>query len=172
MNAGGRLALGSFGLLWLLAAPLTAQKHGGVAAGGAAPEFALLTLAGDTATLAAQRGHPVVISFWASWCLDCRTEMPELAAEQSRYAADSLRILAINLTDQESLRHVRKFVASLQIPFPIPLDRKSRVSRAYGVIWLPATVLVDRQGIVRFVQNGPMPAKLLDSRLRELVAMP
>ncbi len=171
MNAAGRL-LRVPGLLWILTAPLAAQSARPLAVGAPAPAFALPTLAGDTATLVAQRGHPVVLNFWASWCPPCSVEMPELIAAQSRYAGDSLRIIAVNLTSQESLRDVRKFIEKYHVPFPVPLDRKGRLASVYGLISLPMTVLVDRSGVVRFVQDGPLPPAILDARLRELVSMP
>ena len=70
------------------------------------------------------RGRPVLINFWASWCVPCRQEMPELAAAWQAQRASGLEVLAVNLTDQERLKDVETFVAELALPFPVLLDKR------------------------------------------------
>lgn len=149
------------------AAPDTAARAGAVA-----PDITLVNLAGDTVRLAALRGHPVVVNFWATWCGPCKSEMPLLVDAYARHMEADLHVLAVNLTDQESLGEVRKFVNTYQVPFPVPLDRKGKVRRAYALRGVPTSVFIDRHGLVRYVRTGPLTADTLESRLQDILTAP
>jgi cytochrome c biogenesis protein CcmG, thiol:disulfide interchange protein DsbE len=145
-------------------APDTAARAGAVA-----PDITLVNLAGDTARLAALRGHPVVVNFWATWCGPCKGEMPLLVEAYARHMEADLHLLAVNLTDQESLGDVRKFVDTYHVPFSVPLDRKGKVRRAYALRGVPTSVFIDRHGLVRSVHTGPLTADTLESRLNDIL---
>ena len=79
------------------------------AVGQAAPAFELETLDGGRASLGELRGRPVLINFWASWCRPCSEEMPEIVRRYEELHAEGLEVLAINLTDDERRKDVRRF---------------------------------------------------------------
>jgi cytochrome c biogenesis protein CcmG/thiol:disulfide interchange protein DsbE len=164
--AARRWAFGAWAALAVSA--LAAQ-----APGDTAPDFRLKTLAGDSVRLADLRGHPVVVNFWATWCPPCRYEIPLLADAYQAHAADSLIVLGVNGRDQElSTRAVQKFVADLQVPFPVLLDEKGRVRRRYRLRGLPTTVFVGPDGRVRAVIQGPFTAEALQQNLTALLGSP
>lgn len=133
--------------------------------GEPAPEFRLKTLGGSPVVLSELKGRPVIVNFWATWCPPCRVEMPMLATAQQTHQDAGLEVLAVNLTDQEYLKDVRKFAAELGIPFRVALDEKGRVRSRYGLVALPTTVFIGADGTVRVVHSGPITAAALDRHL-------
>jgi peroxiredoxin len=109
-----------------------------------APEFSLHTLDGRTISLAGMRGQVVLVNFWASWCRECRLEMPTLEALHQRFAARGLTVLGVNTREGPPV--VRTYLRELGLTFPLLLDPDGAVTRRYGVIGLPATFLIGRDG--------------------------
>ena len=145
---------------WLVVAATLVQ-----APDGAAPDFTLPTLAGDSVTLSSLKGRPVFLNFWASWCKPCRGEMADIVRVQAAHAGDHLVVLAINLTDQEHMADVRQFVAEVLMPFPVLLDRRGRVRKKYRLRGVPSSVFIDAAGVVRFVVQGPIAPAAIDHGL-------
>ena len=148
--------------LWLplvlltLALPAAAGAQE-IVQGTPAPEIDLPTLAGGQVKLSALRGHPVVISFWGTWCPPCRVEFPELVAAYRKYREAGLEVLAVNQRDQEtSLGDVQAFVKKFSVEFTVALDARGRSRRSFRLIALPTTVFVDTAGIIRQVHMGPI----------------
>lgn len=136
------------------------------AIGHPAPEFTLPTLAGDELTLAALRGQPVVLNFWASWCLPCRSEMPELQRLHARLAAAGVQVVGVNQGEQPA--QAAAFMQTLELSFPVALDQRTGVSQQYLVNSLPTTFFIDRDGVVRNVFIGPMSDAILAQNLRSI----
>jgi peroxiredoxin len=155
-------------IMAFVAAPLAAQT-----VGDTAPAFTLKTLDGNSVSLSDFKGHPVVINFWASWCVPCRHEMPVMV-EAYRAPNDSgLIILAVNSRDQEtSTRAVRRFVAEFQMPFPVLLDEHGDVRRRYGLRGLPTSVFIGADGMVRGVIIGPFTPSAFETHLKEILSAP
>ncbi len=145
--------------------PLEAGNRPGLAA----PAFTLKTLAGTAASLADYTGRPVLINFWASWCKPCRGEMLDIVAAYQAHKGAGLEVLAINLTDQEGMKDIRKFVAEFQMPFPVLLDEKGRVRRLYALIGVPTSVFIGSDGVVRVVNPGPITKETLERGLAEIL---
>ena len=110
-----------------------------------APDFTLPTLAGGSRHLSELRGKVVLLNFWATWCVPCRTEMPTIEALYQRYKSQGLEVLAVNL-DVLSTAGVEAFVKEVAVTFPILLDPSWSAARAYRVFGLPTTYLIDRTG--------------------------
>jgi thiol-disulfide isomerase/thioredoxin len=138
----------------LLAAPLEAQK---IRPGAAAPEIELTKLQGGKLKLSSLRGHPVVVTFWGTWCPPCRDEFPALVTAHRKYRDAGLEIVAVNQRDQElSTRDVQAFSDRYGVTFPVLLDSRGRSRRSFQLFGLPTTVFIDRSGIIQFVQTGAL----------------
>lgn len=139
------------------------------AAGYPAPDFALTTLDGETLRLSDLRGQPVLLNFWASWCGPCRVEMPHLQAASVTHDGQ-IAVVGINLTDREARQEdVAAFVDEFGLTFPIALDERGDVADLYEVRGQPASVFIDRDGMVHTVFYGPITEEFIQERIDELV---
>ena len=134
--------------LFLLAMGLGAHAD----VGQPAPQFALPDGSGKTVSLEDYSGQVVLINFWASWCGPCREEMPLLNQLSDRYGPLGFTMLGVNVEEDSSLAD--RFLDGTPVGFPILYDRENSVSKLYDVIAMPTTVIVDRQGNIRFVHHG------------------
>ncbi|MEO5886773.1 MAG: TlpA disulfide reductase family protein [Anaerolineales bacterium] len=138
--------------------------------GFAAPDFTLDLLDGGLLTLSELRGHPVVLNFWASWCLPCRSEMPAIEKVYQRYKDAGLVVIGLNLTSQDSESDVRAFVQEFGVTFPVALDRDGSVRDRYQLLGLPSTFFIDQRGIIRsVVVGGPMSEAIIQSNIEDLL---
>ena len=115
--------------------------------GRATPPLTLVDLDGKTWSLAALRGRPVLLNFWASWCAPCRAEMPSLELLQARHEKAGLVILSVNY--QEPLPKIRRFLETLPFSLPILLDRDGEAASLWTPRVFPTTVLIERGGVPR-----------------------
>jgi len=148
-------SLFSLAARWLCAAALAAGASAAVAAatvGAAAPDFTLRALDGPNLRLQEQRGKVVLVNFWATWCGPCRKEMPHLNRLADKYRASGLVLLGINVDDD--VRNATEVAAKLGVKFPVLLDTDKKVSRLYDLNSMPSTMVIDRNGRVRFVHRG------------------
>jgi peroxiredoxin len=120
-----------------------------------APAFTLQSTDGKTVSLAQFKGDVVMINFWASWCGPCRQEMPLLNEIYKQYEDMGFTLLGVNV--EPNPRNANAWLKETPVSYPILYDPKSRVSQLYQVQAMPTTVIIDRQGIVRFVHNGYLP---------------
>ena len=136
-----------------------------------APGFTLKSMTGENIKLGEQAGNVVMINFWASWCGPCRKEMPLLNDLHNKYEALGFTVLGVNV-EEDSTKAV-DFISGTPVDFPILFDSANEVSKLYQVDAMPVTVLIDREGKVRYVHQGYKPGyedKYLDqirSLLRE-----
>jgi peroxiredoxin len=139
--------------------------------GQVAPDFALKSSSGENLRLSEYRGNVVMINFWATWCGPCRQEMPLLDELYKRYERVGFSLLGVNIDDDS--RRAMQMIEELGVSFPVLFDARKEVSELYEVEAMPVTVLVDREGNVRYVHHGYKPGyedKYLDqvrSLLRE-----
>jgi peroxiredoxin len=162
-----RLAVRGLPLLAMaLAAPLA---HATPAPGGPAPDFTLRTLNGPNLRLQEQRGRVVLINFWATWCGPCREEMPQLNRLYDKYRHSGFTLLGVNV--DEDLRNVSTVAGQLGVKFPVLLDTDKQVSKLYEMNAMPATLLIDRDGKVRYLHRGYRPGfeQTYDQQIRELL---
>ena len=143
----------------------------GAMEGQQAPDFALKNSDGENIRLSEFRGDVVMINFWATWCGPCRQEMPLLDELYQRYQRVGFNLLGVNIDDDS--RRAMEMIEELGVDFPVLFDDRKDVSRLYEVEAMPVTVILDRQGTVRFIHHGYKPGyenKYLDqirSLLRE-----
>ena len=123
--------------------------------GQQAPDFALKSSTGENLRLSEFRGDVVMINFWATWCGPCRQEMPLLDELYSRYQRVGFNLLGVNI-DEDSNRAMN-MIEELGVNFPVLFDARKEVSKLYEVEAMPVTVIVDREGTVRYVHHGYKP---------------
>jgi peroxiredoxin len=155
----------------LLTAALLATLAGVCAAApaGSAPDFTLRTADGSNLRLAEQRGRVVLVNFWATWCAPCRQEMPLLNQLYQKYQGSGFTLLGINI-DADS-RNAVSVANKLGVSFPVLLDGEKNVSKLYDLSSMPSTLLIDRDGKVRYVHRGYQAGfeALYEKQIRELL---
>jgi peroxiredoxin len=133
-----------------------------------APTFTLQDADGEYVSLDDLRGRVVLVNFWATWCLPCRAEMPELDRAAREYHDEGFRVLAVNLL--EDAESIRRFGDELQLGLPLLVDPSGDVYKAYSVQGLPASFLVDRDGVIRDVHLGVITRSYLEGKVARLLA--
>ena len=141
--------------LALAAGLLAASSFATGTLGGPAPDFTLSAKSGGQVSLSDLEGQVVMVNFWATWCGPCRKEMPHLEALHRRYADLGFTLLGVNVEEDSS--GADRFLAETPVSFPILFDPRSQVSKLYDVIAMPSTVLIDREGNMRFIHHGYKP---------------
>ena len=142
---------------WLfpLLVAFVAAKAGAVGLQEEAPDFTLKSLEGSNLRLEEYRGQVVLINFWASWCGPCRQEMPLLDRLHHRYEDTGFAVLGINVEGEAA--PAQEIVDKTKVTFPILIDEGQAVSELYNLEAMPSTVVVDRDGIVRYIHRGYKP---------------
>lgn len=114
-------------------------------------------------------GQVVLINFWATWCGPCRQEMPALDALYAKYQRAGLVMMGVNIDEDHT--DAIEMAQTLGVSYPILFDMRKEVSRAYQLDAMPLTVLIDREGVVRYVSEGYKPGyeKRYTEKLRELL---
>jgi peroxiredoxin len=123
--------------------------------GQEAPDFALKSSTGENLRLSEYRGDVVMINFWATWCGPCRQEMPLLDELYGRYQRVGFNLLGVNIDDDS--RRAMQMIDELGVSFPVLFDSRKEVSELYDVEAMPVTVLVDREGTIRYIHHGYKP---------------
>jgi peroxiredoxin len=157
---------------WLVATLLAvgaSAAMSAIAPTALAPDFTLHTLGGPNLRLQEQRGRVVMVNFWATWCAPCRQEMPQLNKLYEKYRASGFVLLGVNVDDDT--RRAADVASKLGLKFPVLLDTDKTVSRIYDLSTMPSTVLIDRDGRVRYVHRGYLVGDeaMYDKQIRDLL---
>lgn len=152
-----RLVIRTIVLILLLAAvvfAIAAKKSEKVlAVGDQAPDFEVVDLEGNTHRLSEYKGQGVFLNFWGSWCGPCKREMPFMENQSKEFKEKGVHILALNVKDTRL--KAETFRDQYGLTFPIAQDRDESILRAYNVIPLPTTFLIDPDGvIVKIITTG------------------
>jgi cytochrome c biogenesis protein CcmG, thiol:disulfide interchange protein DsbE len=107
------------------------------------PAFTGRTLDG-TVSLTDIRGRVVLLNFWASWCAECRPEMPVLQRLHEELEPRGLAVVGVNAREEAAT--LRRYATELRLTFPLVLDRDGRINGQYGVVGIPTTFLIGRDG--------------------------
>lgn len=145
-----RLIVIAVGLMGLCVMPADAKNIS-----GKAPVFTLKSRSGHNLRLSDYRGQVLLINFWASWCGPCRQEMPLLEKLYKRYKKLGFTIMGVNV-DTDSTK-ANNYLKDMSVTFPIVYDTTNAVSKSYNVNAMPTTVIVDRNGNMRFLHQGYKP---------------
>ena len=122
----------------------------------AAPNVTYTGLDGQKFTSESLKGKVVMVNFWATWCVPCRQEMPHLQALYERYNSLGFELLAVNV-DKNNAEGARKWLEETPVSFPVLFDPNNEVTKLYKVQTMPSTVLVARDGTMRFIHHGYKP---------------
>ena len=154
----------------ILPAGCGAADDGADAAGAeSAPMLDAVTLAGDSVTLSDLRGEVALVNVWATWCVPCRKEAPELEALHQTYADSGLHVVGVTVDNRGAESQIREFVDRHGMTYDIWWDPDGRAIDAFGAAGVPLTVLVDRDGTVAWRHLGAFTAddEALRKALRE-----
>jgi len=132
--------------------------------GSPAPEIALKDLQGQEVRLSDLHGKVVLLNFWATWCKPCKEEMPAMQVSYEKLRDQGFVVLAVN--ELEDVEKVAEHIRTHGHTFLVVMDHDNRVANQYGVLGLPSSFLIDRQGIVREHIFGNL---LTEQRIAELV---
>jgi peroxiredoxin len=136
------------------------------------PEFSGVTADGQKVSLAGLRGEVVLLNFWATWCLECRPEMPAFERLHREFSVQGLAVVGINA--REGTATIREYAKELGLTFPLISDPTGKINSAYGVIGLPTTFLIGRSGRAVALAVGPRAwsAKPARALIQALLAEP
>jgi cytochrome c biogenesis protein CcmG, thiol:disulfide interchange protein DsbE len=135
--------------------------------GRAAPPLRLRTLDGGAVDLAALRGRPVVVNFWATWCEPCVREFPLLARTAAGHRAGRLAVVGVLVGDRPDA--ARAFVGEHGGGWPVGVDADRRAAAAWGVVGLPHTFFVHPDGSLASHQLGELTPATLDRQLGSIL---
>ncbi len=117
------------------------------------PAFTGRTYSGRPVSLASFKGKVVLLNFWASWCYECRPEMPAFQRLHQKFAPRGLAVIGVNVREGDVAIH--KYADELGLTFPLVTDSKGKITESYGVIGLPTTFLIGRDGRAVALAVGP-----------------
>lgn len=165
---GAILVLLGGALLWMLsgAGAASSARVRAARVGAAISDFALTDIHGVTHHVSDYRGQVLIINGWATWCPPCRAEMPDLHAFYLAHKAEGLQLLAVN--SGEDTATVQSFISAQQFTFPALLD-PDRVLDRLGVSGLPTTIVVGRDGVVKYIHTGMITPEILQAKVAPLL---
>ena len=132
------------------------RDAGRVEVGAPAPAYGARTLAGDSVTLAALRGKPVLLNVWATWCHPCREEIPALERLHARYQPRGLQLVGVSVDAAGEEPAIRDFAREFRMTYPIWHDPDERVSSTFLLVGVPGTFLIGKDGTLLWRRQGPI----------------
>lgn len=170
---GSLKGLGIDGVLIVLVLALAAcggsgaDTQIGISEGQRAPDFGLEMLDGTKVSLSDYRGDVVLLNFWATWCEPCRAEIPAIEAVFQARQGEPFVVLGVN--SQESREVIIPFVKEMGMTYPVLLDGTGRVTQTYRGPGLPMSLVLDREGVIRFRHAGVLTEAQLEGYLEKLL---
>jgi len=145
-----------------------APKTVGARIGDIAPDALGADRTGAPRTMSSLGGRVVVVNFWATWCVPCRTEIPLLNDLQARYGSEGLEVIGISL-DQEGWTAIESFRRDQPITYAVTLGSDEVAAPYGGVGAVPATFIVNRSGLIVAKMIGPIREGMYDELLARLL---
>lgn len=136
-----------------------------------APDLSFKDINGKTIRLSDFKGKVVLLNFWATWCVPCRTEIPDLVKKQREYRRQGLRIVGITYPP-ERMTEVRRFARKLKINYPLSIGSKETKQTFTSSETLPLSVIIDQEGVVRGMIEGIMYSDEFEEKVKPLLSNP
>jgi peroxiredoxin len=130
-----------------------------------APPFSLTTVNGTPITLEDLRGQPVILNFWATWCVPCRVEMPILQRFYERHGESGVQVLAVNLGEHASA--IEAWAQEMQLTYPLLLDPQLTLAQRYHLRGQPSTYIIGPEGVISHIFYGPFTEEALTRALED-----
>ena len=143
------------------------KLKGALVAGSKFPDFAVKDVAGNPLSIANFKGKIVLLDFWATWCTPCRDEIPRFVEFQNKSRERGLQVIGISMDDDA--KPVREFYQEFKMNYPVALGSE-KVAEAYGgVLGLPITFLIGRDGQVAAKYIGEVDMSVLEQEIETLL---
>lgn len=136
--------------------------------GGPAPDFQIQLYNGKTFRLSAQRGHAVLVNYWASWCAPCRDEASVLQRAWQQYQGRGIRLVGLDIWDSE--KDARTFMREFGVRYPTGPDLQGSAAIDYGVSGIPETFFIRRDGTMARHWIGPLTDQQVNAFVQELLS--
>lgn len=133
----------------------------------AATDFTIELFDGGSFTLSEHKGRPVVINFFASWCIPCKAEAPALDKVYKEHKIKNVAFLGIAV--QDTAPAAMGFVEENGITFPAGLDKDSKIKEAFGVYGVPVTYFIDKNGKINYTHAGMLTEDLIRYELDKIL---
>lgn len=117
------------------------------------PEFTLLDMEDEPNKLSDYKGKLVIVNFWASWCVECRSEIPSMNRAQEKLKDDDVALIGINVGESEET--IFRFANKYPIHFRVLRDESAEEAKKWGIIGLPTTFILNAKGHVVYKAIGP-----------------
>jgi thiol-disulfide isomerase/thioredoxin len=134
--------------------------------GKAAQDFVAVTVTGQPVSLSGLKGHPVWLTFGASWCATCQAEAPDIEAAYQEHRADGLVLVEVFINEDAGT--VRDYVDRVGLTGLAVADPESRLASAYRVLGIPVHFFIDRTGVLRVLRTGGMTPSRMDAALDQI----
>ena len=131
------------------------------------PNFTLKLMSGKNFNSSDYKGKPILVNFFASWCLPCREEMPVLEKIVKEYEPKGVVFLGIAVDDTEV--KMKDFIEKYGVTFPVGLDKTSAIQKSFGIYGIPTTYFIDKQGVINYSHSGSVTEELLHHELDKLL---
>ena len=132
-----------------------------------APDFNLKDANGRDVNLADLKGKVVLVNFWATWCHGCQVEIPWFVEFQKEYASRGLVVVGISM-DDDGWRSVKPWIGEKKVNYPIVIGNEG-LGKQYGLVGMPLTALVDREGRIADVHSGIVEKTATQQKIRDLL---
>ena len=133
-----------------------------------APDFSLTDITGHPLRLSDYRGKVGILDFWATWCEPCKQEIPHFIDFENKYSAQGLAIMGISMDDSEP--PVRDFQKQYKMNYPVAVGTSQLADQYGGILGLPITFIIDRQGRILARHIGATNISIIESEVQKALA--